>query len=53
VKDEPVLNAENGLPTSAFCAADNATGIEGARFDLALDGEVFEPCWEAEPQRPT
>jgi hypothetical protein len=28
-----------------FCAADNAAGIMGARFDLALDGGVLEPRW--------
>jgi hypothetical protein len=42
---KPVLNAEYGLATSAFCAADNAAGIVGARFDLELDGRTFEPCW--------
>ncbi len=41
----PVLNAEYGLSTSSFCAADNAAGIMGARFGLELDGTTFEPCW--------
>jgi hypothetical protein len=41
---KPVLNAEYGS-SDAFCAADNAAGIMGARFDLELDGEVYEPCW--------
>jgi hypothetical protein len=41
---KPVLNAEYGL-SNAFCATDNATGIEGARFDLELDGLLFQPCW--------
>ena len=44
-KGEPVLNAEYSLSTSAFCAADNAAGIMGARFDLNLTGATFEPCW--------
>ncbi len=52
-KGEPVLNAEYNVATSAFCPSDLATGIEGARFGINLDGAVFEPCWaspaEAEP----
>jgi hypothetical protein len=39
-----VLNAEYGSST-AFCAADDAAGIMGARFDLELDGKTFVPCW--------
>jgi hypothetical protein len=42
---KPVLNAEYGLSTSSFCAADNAAGIMGARYSLALNGSTFEPCW--------
>jgi hypothetical protein len=42
---KPVLNAEYELSTSAFCAADNAAGIMGARYGLELDGSTFEPCW--------
>jgi hypothetical protein len=42
---KPVLNAEYRLSTARFCAADRAAGIMGARFDLALDGRVFSPCW--------
>jgi len=42
---KPVLNAEYKLPTTKFCAADNAAGIMGARFNLALNGHRFEPCW--------
>ncbi|HMD56840.1 MAG TPA: endo alpha-1,4 polygalactosaminidase [Solirubrobacteraceae bacterium] len=42
---EPVLNAEYGLKKSRFCVADEAAGIMGARFDLALNGKPFEPCW--------
>jgi hypothetical protein len=42
---KPVLNAEYGLATSRFCAADNAASIMGARFNLALNGNTFKPCW--------
>jgi hypothetical protein len=42
---KPVLNAEYKLRTSRFCAADQAAGIMGARFKLALNGKRFEPCW--------
>jgi Glycoside-hydrolase family GH114 len=42
---KPVLNAEYGLSTSSFCGADNAAGIMGARYSLALNGSTFEPCW--------
>jgi hypothetical protein len=42
---EPVLNAEYRLPTARFCAADNAAGIMGARFNLALNGATFKACW--------
>jgi hypothetical protein len=41
---KPVLNAEYSLSTSSFCAADDAAGIMGARYDLELDGKTFEPC---------
>jgi hypothetical protein len=42
---KPVLNAEYSLSTSAFCTADNAAGIMGARYSLELNGTTFEPCW--------
>ena len=42
---EPVLNAEYSLATGRFCAADEAAGIMGARYGLALDGKRYEPCW--------
>ena len=42
---KPVLNAEYKLKTSKFCAADEAAGIMGARFNLALNGKRFEPCF--------
>jgi len=42
---KPVLNAEYSLPTSRFCAADDAAGIMGARFNLELNGRRYEPCW--------
>jgi hypothetical protein len=42
---EPVLNAEYRLRTRKFCAADEAAGIMGARYNLALNGKRFEPCF--------
>lgn len=42
---KPVLNAEYKLATAKFCAADEAAGIMGARFNRALNGRRFEPCW--------
>jgi hypothetical protein len=42
---EPVLNAEYHLKTKKFCAADEAAGIMGARYNLALNGKRFEPCF--------
>jgi hypothetical protein len=42
---KPVLNAEYKRTTSRFCAADNAAGIMGARFNLALNGASFVRCW--------
>ncbi len=42
---KPVLNAEYKLKTARFCEADNTAGITGARFNLALNGRRFEPCW--------
>ncbi len=42
---KPVFNAEYKLKASRFCAADEAAGIVGAHFNLALNGKVFEPCW--------
>jgi hypothetical protein len=42
---EPVLNAEYSLAPRRFCAADSAVGIMGARFNLALNGRRFTPCW--------
>jgi len=42
---KPVINAEYRLKTTKFCAADEALGIVGARFDLALNGKRFQPCW--------
>ncbi len=42
---KPVINAEYKLKKSRFCAADEAAGIVGARFNLALNGKRFEPCW--------
>ncbi len=42
---KPVLNAEYGLHTKRFCAADEAAGIMGARFNRALNGKRYEPCF--------
>ncbi len=42
---KPVLNAEYQLATSRFCGADDAAGIMGARFNLALNGKRYMPCW--------
>ncbi|MGA2319475.1 MAG: endo alpha-1,4 polygalactosaminidase [Solirubrobacteraceae bacterium] len=42
---KPVLNAEYRLTTRKFCAADNAAGIMGARYNLALNGKKYQPCW--------
>jgi hypothetical protein len=42
---KPVINAEYKLARKRFCAADEAAGIVGARFNLALDGKRFQPCW--------
>lgn len=41
----PVINAEYHLRGPRFCVADAAAGIMGARFNLALNGKRFEPCW--------
>jgi hypothetical protein len=41
---KPVLNAEYKLSTKKFCAADQAAGLMGARFNLALNGRRFQPC---------
>jgi len=42
---KPVIDAEYKLKTKRFCAADVVAGIVGARFNLALNGKRFEPCW--------
>jgi hypothetical protein len=42
---KPVLNAEYHRATKRFCASDEAAGIMGARFNVALDGKRFQPCW--------
>ncbi len=42
---KPVLNAEYKLANSRFCPADQAAGIMGAHFNLALNGVTFKPCW--------
>jgi hypothetical protein len=42
---KPVLNAEYRLKTKKFCAADEALGIMGARYNLALNGKRYQPCF--------
>jgi hypothetical protein len=42
---EPVLNAEYALRRPRFCASDQQAGIMGSRFNLALNGKLFEPCF--------
>ena len=41
---KPVLDAEYKSADKRFCAGDEAAGIVGARFNLALNGKRFEPC---------
>lgn len=48
---KPVLNAEYSGGTS-FCAADNAAGIMGALYALALDGSVYQPCFGSSTTTP-
>jgi hypothetical protein len=42
---KPVLNAEYKLTASEFCGQDRALGIMGARYNLALNGKTYQPCW--------
>jgi hypothetical protein len=42
---KPVLDAEYRLPTSRFCRRASRMGIMAARYNLALNGRVYEPCW--------
>ena len=42
---KPVVDAEYNLSPSAFCAHDTRLGIMAARYNLALDGRVYRPCW--------
>lgn len=42
---KPVLDAEYNLPRSSFCADDRRLGITAARYNLALDGQTYQPCW--------
>jgi len=42
---KPVLNAEYTLSPAKFCAPDNSAGIMGARYNLALNGSTYKPCW--------
>ncbi len=49
---KPVLNAEyaqDGETTAAFCSADDAVGIWGALFTVALNGAAsYQPCWNSD-----
>jgi hypothetical protein len=38
-----IFNAEYNIPTSQFCANDDALGINGAYFPVALNGSR-SPC---------
>jgi hypothetical protein len=42
---KPVLDAEYKLPPSSFCRHDSQLGIMAARYNLALDGRTYRPCW--------
>jgi hypothetical protein len=42
---KPVINAEYRLSTRRFCAADNALGMMGARYNVQLNGRKFQHCW--------
>ena len=42
---KPVLDAEYSVAPARFCPADLRAGIMGARYDLALDGRLYQPCW--------
>jgi hypothetical protein len=42
---KPVMDAEYSLPRSHFCTRDQALGVMAARYNLALNGRVFRPCW--------
>jgi len=50
---KPVLNAEYEASLyPSFCSADQAVGIMGALYALALDGTVYEPCFGPSPSLP-
>jgi hypothetical protein len=42
---KPVLDAEYSLARARFCARDRRLGVMAARYDLALNGRRFAPCW--------
>jgi hypothetical protein len=42
---KPVLDAEYNLARASFCSHDRGLGIMAARYNLALDGRRFAPCW--------
>jgi hypothetical protein len=50
---KPVLDAEYEASLyPSFCTADQAAGIMGALYALALDGSVYEPCFGPIPPGP-
>jgi len=50
---KPVLNAEYEASLyPSFCAADQAAGIMGALYALALDGSLYDPCFGPSPPLP-
>lgn len=49
---KPVLDAEYQRSIYArFCAADARARIMGVLYDLALDGRLYQPCWEQRPSK--
>ena len=42
---KPVINAEYKLKNDPLLRSRRSAGIVGARFNLALNGKRFEPCW--------
>lgn len=45
IAGKPVLDSEYALARRRFCASDMRLGIMAARYDQALDGGVYRPCW--------
>ena len=50
---KPVLNAEYEASLyPSFCATDQAAGMMGALYALALDGSTYDPCFGPSPPLP-